>query len=54
MVFVLIFVMSGAPEGSTASGSDLKRPRDGATAKSRIRQTGAAGDQTRDTLEQGV
>ena len=45
--------MSGAPEGSTDSGSDLKRPRDRATAKSLIRQTGAAGDRTRDTWVQG-
>ena len=26
---VFVFYMSGGPEGSTSSGSGLKRPRDG-------------------------
>ena len=36
MVFVCLFFMSGAPEGSTDSGSDFKRPRDGTTVSSDI------------------
>ena len=31
MVFVCCFFMSGAPKGSTGSGSGFKRPRDRAT-----------------------